>query len=110
MTYWLYRVDGIDQPADDGNFLGAYRSWEDAIVDRDDDVLGLLGDVDGAPIIAYHRVIGPGLAGPYTDHLLACSVGRENLPMTVEAVEAELLDTRRWLRTQRAVQVGGQRS
>jgi hypothetical protein len=101
MSYQLYRVGGIDETAATGEYLGCYTDYETALHVRDDDVVALLGDVDAAPLLACHRIIGPGLAGPATDHLVVSSVGREGLPATVEAVEAELLDTRRWLRSLR---------
>lgn len=50
----------IDQPAGEGDYLGSYADYATALHDRDDDVIGPLGDVDAALMLACHRIIGPG--------------------------------------------------
>lgn len=107
MVYRLYRVNGIDEPAEAGDFLGAYTDFDDALEARDEDVILLLGDLDGAPMLACHRIVGPGFAGPATDHAVISSVGRDHIEQTVDAVHAELRDTCRWLRAARAAARAG---
>lgn len=107
MVYRLYRVNGIDEPAEAGDFLGAFTEFDAALEARDEDVIMLLGDVDGAPILACHRIVGPGFAGPATDHAVISSVGSADVEQTVDGVHAELRDTCRWLRAARTAARSG---
>ena len=102
MTYRLYRMSSVDDPLTDGELLGSYCEFDAALEARDDDAIMLLGGLDAAPAVISHVIVGPGVTGAHTVHPVVSSIGRDDIEMTVAAVEAELIDTRRWFRALRA--------
>jgi hypothetical protein len=102
MTYRLYRMPNVDGPISDGQYLGSFTEFDAALDARDGDAILLLGGLDGAPMVVSHVIVGPGVTGPETMHPVVSSIGRDDVEATVEAVHAELIDTRRWFRAIRA--------
>src|SRR3954452_11355703 len=78
MVYLLYRVPGPGTR--DGQLLGEYACFDDALLARDEDVIVLLGEREGGRTLACHHIVGPGGQGPPTAHEVTSAVGRVSVP------------------------------
>ena len=92
MTYDLITI------ADDGSrtLIGRFERYDDAIAARGHDVLAQLAAQGGWWTRVEHVIVGPGLAGPRTEHGFATELGvdpdRDSAPTA-----ADLADAREWL-------------
>lgn len=76
--------------------VGRYRTYEDALQARDEDVLRELAARGGWYTLIEHVIVGPGLQGPRTVHRHATALGVD--PATGRVPDPEDLDdARRWL-------------
>lgn len=94
MTYDLIAVaaDG------DRTVIGHYDRYDHAVAARGRDVLTQLAAAGGWWTRVEHVIVGPGLAGPQTEHGFCTELGvdpdRESAPSA-----ADLADAREWLDT-----------
>jgi hypothetical protein len=92
MTYRLLALsdDGPARP------VGAYPTYEAALLARIDDVIDQLRANDGWWLRIDHLIVGPGVDGADTDHPLCTGLGVDPA-MDRVPVEQDLTDARRWL-------------
>ncbi len=104
MAYRLYRVGSPGQDPADGELIGIFDEFDQALEARDDDAVALLASVGGSPMLACHHIVGPGLDGRDTAHAVTSSLGVDapTDPGTLE-------DARAWLRHIRSSSAGGRR-
>ncbi len=96
MTYRLYRLASPGEDCAGAELLGVFDDFDAALEARDDDAVALLASVHAAPMLACHRIVGPGVDGPQTGHPVISSLGGE--PTDPADVDAVVADTRAWLR------------
>ena len=78
--------------------IGRYRSYEEALRARDEDVLDQLGAGGGWYTLVEHVIVGPGLRGPRTVHPHATALGVDPAAGRIPTPD-DLDDARRWLET-----------
>lgn len=93
MPYVLHRIDRLGaRPA--GARLGEFDDFDVALTARDDDVLAQLHARPAPRREISHLIVGPGVAGPATEHPMITFAGvDDNEPDPA----AELAQIRRWL-------------
>jgi hypothetical protein len=89
MTYRLYRVGSLSEPPERGQPIGSFPDFDSALAVRDDDVITQLA-ADPQRREITHLIVGPGTRGSGTQHpVITCASADDN---------ADLVETRRWLR------------
>jgi hypothetical protein len=93
-----YRLFAVVRDAEEAGLrlLGAHRSFEVALQERDADVIRQLEDAGGWYLLVEHLIVGPGLRGPWTVHPLITALGVD--PAREDAPDAaDLADACHWL-------------
>jgi hypothetical protein len=87
-------------PAGDGEaplrLIGRYRTYDEALGDRDEDVIEQLAARGGWYTLIEHVIVGPGLEGPRTVHRHATALGVDPAAGRVPSPD-DLDDSRQWL-------------
>ncbi|HET7328033.1 MAG TPA: hypothetical protein VF223_04225 [Trebonia sp.] len=100
MAYALYRATGPLMTCP-GRLLGRFASYERAMRERDADVLVRLAAAGGYYLQVDHVIVGPGLAGPVTEHRVSTALGVDPEAGRVPT-PADLLEAAGWLAQVRA--------
>jgi hypothetical protein len=95
VPYRLYRLAAPCDDPIDGDLLGVFDTFTDALDARDDDAVTLLESLDGHPMLACHTIVGPGAGGELTSHPVTSSLGDDQRG---EPLQERLEQTRHWLR------------
>lgn len=93
MPYLLHRIDRLGA-APTGTGLGEFPDFDAALAARDADVLTQLQARPAPRREITHLIVGPGLAGPATQHPVITFAG---VDVDDPNPDAELAETRRWL-------------
>lgn len=76
--------------------IGRYRTYDEALRARDEDVIDQLAASGGWYMLIEHVIVGPGLRGPRTPHGLATALGVDPAAGRIPGPD-DLDDARRWL-------------
>jgi hypothetical protein len=80
--------------------IGRYRTYDEALRARDEDLLDQLAAHGGWYTLIEHVIVGPGLAGPRTAHRHASALGVDPAAGRVPSPD-DLDDARSWLTASR---------
>jgi hypothetical protein len=95
LPYELLAVP-VDREATTTSPIGRYRSYEEALRARDDNVIDQLAARGGWYTLVEHLIVGPGLQGPLTVHRHATALGVDPAVGRVPGPD-DLDDARHWL-------------
>ncbi len=70
-----YEVHAVDEDGSPRRLVASAATFEEALAERDRDVLAQLSAGDGRTLTVTHEIVGPGLAGPHTVHPVTTSLG-----------------------------------
>ncbi len=70
-----YQVYAVDEDGSAPRLVASAATFEEALAERDRDVLAQLRAGGGRTLTVTHEIVGPGLAGPHTVHPVTTTLG-----------------------------------